>query len=559
VAATGAAQAASFAVVLVAGYIVAALLALALAVAVAVPFHEADAHAYGEWSRLIAEDGGFRYPGISAQTYHRPLYYVLQGWLWGATGFSEVSGRLLSLLFAIVLVGSVAWLAARGRPYAGKAAFAALCLLLVPDFLRGVASGLTDVPLAALVAVVACCLWSERLGPARLPLVVTLSAMAALTKPTALVALAALGAAQMLGPRAELRQRLLTGVVPLVGGSFIALAYHAIQARYLGLGLREFLTSGSTGYYAQLAADSRADALLGFAWLGAELRPVVLFAVAYALLRTAGADHVGSVLVAAPAALVLTLAGGELFADGPPALDSLWRAVALFVVVGALALAAFAPAAVVPGRLWLARLLVFGLPVLAVWGWYGAYETRLSSAAWPALIALCGLVTAASAAGAVQVHPALVVAPVGVLVALALSNWNEVDRLDEAHWSQLRLLGTAVFDHDRTRPIVLPALTETLALMEPEMDADDRLYTADGRFRFFLPARTTQGYPQTCGDLRGYRSFVLLTDEGTQAYMRTIGVPAEPEYWAACKSPKLVQLSDGSEGYALFRVEPRAG
>jgi hypothetical protein len=32
-------------------------------------------------------------------------------------------------------------------------------------------------------------------------------------------------------------------------------------------------------------------------------------------------------------------------------------------------------------------------------------------------------------------------------------------------------------------------------------------------------------------------------------------VSGEPSFWAACASPHLTQLSDGSEGYAVFRVD----
>jgi hypothetical protein len=50
--------------------------------------------------------------------------------------------------------------------------------------------------------------------------------------------------------------------------------------------------------------------------------------------------------------------------------------------------------------------------------------------------------------------------------------------------------------------------------------------------------------------------FVLATDEGSKRYMQDfLHVSGEPSFWAACSSPHLTQLSDGSEGYAVFRVE----
>jgi hypothetical protein len=32
-------------------------------------------------------------------------------------------------------------------------------------------------------------------------------------------------------------------------------------------------------------------------------------------------------------------------------------------------------------------------------------------------------------------------------------------------------------------------------------------------------------------------------------------VSGEPSFWADCQQPRLKQLTDGSEGYAVFRVE----
>src|SRR5262245_20409260 len=76
---------------------------LALVVAI-VPYHQWDELAYGEWSRLIAESGQFRFPTITPLTYQRPLLYVAQGWLWRLLGEHEVLGRLLALGFLVMLI-----------------------------------------------------------------------------------------------------------------------------------------------------------------------------------------------------------------------------------------------------------------------------------------------------------------------------------------------------------------------------------------------------------------------------------------------------------------------
>ena len=51
------------------------------------------------------------------------------------------------------------------------------------------------------------------------------------------------------------------------------------------------------------------------------------------------------------------------------------------------------------------------------------------------------------------------------------------------------------------------------------------------------------------------RIAVLTTDEGTKSYMRDfLHVSPEPSFWASCAQPHLTQLTDGSKGYAVFRV-----
>jgi hypothetical protein len=49
-------------------------LAAAALLALTIPFHDHDALSYGEWSRLIAQTWHIRFPSITDQTYHRPLF-----------------------------------------------------------------------------------------------------------------------------------------------------------------------------------------------------------------------------------------------------------------------------------------------------------------------------------------------------------------------------------------------------------------------------------------------------------------------------------------------------
>ena len=101
-----------------------------------------------------------------------------------------------------------------------------------------------------------------------------------------------------------------------------------------------------------------------------------------------------------------------------------------------------------------------------------------------------------------------------------------------------------------------PQLSELVRLAEAELGTDGRLLTPSGPFRFYFPARVTQTYPASCADLRGYDAFVLLTDEGTRAYMRDVlGVPDDPAFWSSCANPPLTVLAS-VPGHVFYRVGP---
>jgi hypothetical protein len=144
--------------------LVAIVLLLALFVAIVLPYGEWDAMAFGTWSRLIAEHWPHvRFESVAAADYHRPLFYVLQGWVWSLFGFHQSLGRVLSLLFSLTLVASVAWTAAQTvRVHrAFVAALAAVVVVLIVPFERYVDAGLSDIPVAAMLAVTAA-LFSRR-------------------------------------------------------------------------------------------------------------------------------------------------------------------------------------------------------------------------------------------------------------------------------------------------------------------------------------------------------------------------------------------------------------
>ena len=83
------------------------------------------------------------------------------------------------------------------------------------------------------------------------------------------------------------------------------------------------------------------------------------------------------------------------------------------------------------------------------------------------------------------------------------------------------------------------------------------LLSPEGAFRFFYPGRVEQAYPNSCADLHRFAVFVLTTDQGSRDYMeRFLHVSSDPAYWASCAQPHLRQLTDGSEGYAVYDIRP---
>ena len=88
------------------------------------------------------------------------------------------------------------------------------------------------------------------------------------------------------------------------------------------------------------------------------------------------------------------------------------------------------------------------------------------------------------------------------------------------------------------------------------MKPGDDLVSPEGAFRFYFPGHVEQSYPNNCDFLHRFRVFVLTTDEGSKRYMEDfLHVSGEPSFWAACKSPRLTQLTSGADGYAVFRIE----
>jgi hypothetical protein len=528
--------------------------AVSALVAVAFPLHANDALTFGEWSRLIATHWGH-----VTDASNRPLFYVLQGSLWHLIGYSDTSGRLLCGFFAAVLVASLAWIATGRVVSRVTAALVVLFLLAAPVFANQVVSSLTDVVVASLLALTAACI--TRLAPVgwRLAAAPIAALLAVLAKPSALLALIGIGASQLLAT-GSVRERLLRRVVPLTAGTLAGFTYYVVQAERTGQSLHSFLSAGVTGpYYAHLAAATRRGALLQFAWFGPLLGTVLLFTLLYTVVRLAGAPHRPAVLLLAPSTAVLawflpwiggreqTLAVG-VFANASSAVS--WA-----VSVAAITAAAWTPEPFVPTRRELAVFALWAIIPLIGWAAYATYDPRLLSPAWPGLLMLMAVSTT-PALGALTRASAVALVPVGALmVAVALNAYN-IDGLGHAGWDQWRRTPSGErFDKQQTRAIVLPAVTEALALVRPLLGVHGRLLTPEGSFKFYFPGRVDQTFPTSCSQLSPYRALVLTTDQGSRTYMQDfLHVSDDPSFWATCKQPHVRQLSSGTNGLAVFAV-----
>jgi hypothetical protein len=548
---------------LVAWGMVAVFLLIAAVVAVAFPIHASDALTFGTWSRLISEHWHFNEPQTGPSAYSRPLFYALQGWLWGVIGYSDVSGRLFCGLFSLLLVAALAW-AVSARPW-GRLAAAVIGLLVVatPVFANQVVATLTDVFVAAFIALTGALLFRPLPGVWRQSVAVGSAAtLAVLAKPSAVAALVGLGLAQLLVPE-TLRRRLMLRVVPLAAGGLLGFLYYVVQAVHLNIGLRTFLEAGvRSPYYSHLADQTRRYEILNAGWFGNTSRSLLLFTLLYTAARLAGVAHRKALLAIVPGVVLLSwllpwLANREshltVGAFANPTSVAAW-----LLTCAVLAASLWAPPTAVPDRRELAQFALWMLGPLVAWMTFATYDDRLLSAAWPGFLGLMALCAVPGVAALTRVRFSFVaLVPVTALVVAAAQNIYNIDGLQRSGWDQWRRTPAAKqFDLDTTRRIVLPALSRALDAVRPQMGPTDRLISPEGAFAYFFPGRVEQTFPIACDNLSRFRVFVLATDEGSKRYMEDfLHVSGEPSFWAACASPHLTQLSDGSEGYAVFRVD----
>ena len=527
--------------------VAAILLVAAVVIAVTLPYGEWDSLFFGTWSRLIGLHDGFHFAQVGAQDLHRPLFYVLQGGLWKVFGFHEALGRLLSLAFTVIFVASVVRIAYTwGGIFYGAAAGAVA--LAITDVAVHSSDGLTDVPAAAMIAVVAAVLFTMAPGRRRTALLVLTALLAVLAKPSGILGCVSLCAAEALGDRATLRARLRGTVAPIAGGVLLGLVYDWTQAHHIHMSLSRFLQSGvGAGIWAQKSAAARPEAIYGWMWLGRPLHILLIFGVAYGVLLVCRVPNTRAALGAAGFSWIWAWAGPAIAGHGFHAGASLSGLASYAVALGAPAAAIAAPDRI-PSRLTVARLLIWALPSYLVWVEYAAYDTRLVSAAWPAVALLLGAAVVAILSG-LERENLWAAGIVGVcVVLLALVNVVSLNGLGKAGWHDYRSNGISGLGNTAAmNNIALGQFEYELNALRPQLSASDRVFSEDARVGFSYPGRVHYDYPKSCSDFQGYRAFVELFSDESVAQAGSF----DP---TRCASLHLIASAPGV--YAVYTLGP---
>jgi hypothetical protein len=301
-------------------------------------------------------------------------------------------------------------------------------------------------------------------------------------------------------------------------------------------------------------------------WLGPGLRALLVFGLVYGTARALTARHVVAAWLAAVTAWLWWFAGPVLAAGSfsvyPWAHASASSLVLQLALVALLFAAPLARDEDVPTRLWCAQLVVWALPGVVVWLVYRPDDVRLLGAAWPPLLLLVAASFGTVVAGLTRVRPALALAPVAVLVALAMANLASLDGVPRSTWGEIRAAGVLGFvDHDRFAGVGHSPFDDQLAAIRVYVRDGDRIRSTDSRLGFFFPGRVETSYPTSCDDLGRERVVVILQGDEARELMRRAGGSSDPIAWLSCPSPRVYAVREQSGEYAVLVVgsppEPR--
>jgi hypothetical protein len=552
-----------------------ALLAVAVLL---VPYHLWDALSFGSWSVGIAGGEPLSLDPTTAVLRQRPLFYWLQGGVWAVLGVDERAGRLIAAAFFAVLAASVYVLAHRGDRTMVRGPLALALLLLSPEAVALAAAGLSDVPAAAMVGVTGAVALAPGPGSRRRRLLLAVMAAAGgVAKPSVFPALAGLGLATLIGPRAALGERVSDRLAPLAAGSALAVAYLVRQSRLIDMSLGDLLRGGNSGPHStsrcdasgceqvgELAARVRLGATLEFLWLGPFLRPFLVFALAFALLRLLRRDARTAFFASAASSFLIPWAG-SVISTGSVASGPLGSPEALAYALPSsalLALGAWAPAATLPSRDDLARIAVWALPSVVVWLALTPFGPRLLAPAWPALLTLMALAAAPALAGAAARGraPALALTAMVLLgFALNVRDLDGLDILEPRTAGSLAVIADLLRDplmgHERARALADPELAGELGALRPVLGARGRVLTSDSRMNFFFRGRVTIAFPAGCDGLEGHHALLLLTNPVSRSLAP--GETGDPRWWVR-ECPGTVLVDEEPGRYAVLAVTPDA-
>jgi 4-amino-4-deoxy-L-arabinose transferase-like glycosyltransferase len=519
-----------------------------LFVATVLPYHFWDSLAFGTWSRLIGERGHLWFPEeLFDSQVSRPLFYVEQGLVWLAFGYHEWLGRWLSALFALVFGVCVVLLAgrlARNESRSLLRALAAAVALGSASLAVFAAAGMSDVPLAAAVALTAVLLWSQGLGRVRLPLVALAAAAAVLAKPSAYLALVGLGLVLVLDlSRETARRRAFGGMAALAAGAVLGLVYDAVMAGKVHESLPSFIRSGNTTFFLERGSHARWDALLRADWLGAEVRLALLYGIFYAVTRALGGRGRLAAAIAAPAAFVWSIAGPVIADDRAPYPFDHGFSLGLVAWIGLAAAIATAPFVSQPEvlrRRDYAALVLWTLPGAVAWVAYRPDQVRFLSPVWAPLVLVTAGALTSLTLGLARLRPAVSAVPVVAVSLLVFANVPNVDGLGGSGWHGLLDLGWSDWGSKAaTENYAYGPMSYEINAARANLGRNDLLVSSDGRLAYFFPGRTDIRYARSCADLRGRRVFVLLTSGDSAEIMIRSGSSPNPLAWLQCTSPRI--------------------
>ena len=529
--------------------------AAAVFAAVVMPYRFWDSLAFGSWSRSIA--GGELWPELPPLSLQRPLFYVEQGLAWRVLGDDELIGRLTSLSYAIILVLAV-WLLARGltpdRDLRALLPPLAVLVVLASSVVATYAlAGMTDVPVAAMVAATGAAVWTDRIGRGRFALVALLAAATVLAKPTGLIALAALAIALVV----LVDRRALRGLAALAAGVGLALVYATWQAARIDENIVDFLTAGNDDFWRDRGAAARWDALARAEWFGAGLRLVVLYGLAHALARVAGARPRTALAIAGGVAITVSILGPAVADEATPyPFDGSLPGIAAWLVLAAAMIAApFVPAIDPVTRRTYAALLIWLAPMAVAWAAQRADEVRHLAPSWAPLALVTATGLAALTLALVRLRPVAALAPAAAVALIAVANLPSVDGLGRDGWRDLLEMGPSGWsDRAETENLAYGPFSYELNAARENVGPTDRIVSSNGRLTYFFPGRVEVAYPTGCAELDRFRFFSFLSAGESLEFATLAGQPINPLGWLQCPAPRLTLVSEHEGIYAAYVV-----